>query len=96
MATTKNQEAGNKPSASPSTGATSGDRGRPDDVRADDHHQSATEKVTEKVVKAAHAEDEPMGRQTPEAPFALVGLSYLAALALVVLIVAWVVFTVVN
>lgn len=54
------------------------------------------ETVGEKVAKAAKSEDEPMGRQTPQAPFALVGLSYLAALALVVLVVAWIVFMVVG
>lgn len=73
-----------------------GERTRDHDVRDDDHEQTTTEKVTEKVVRAANAEDEPMGRQTPEAPFALVGLSYLAALALVVLIVAWIVFAFVS
>lgn len=67
-----------------------------DQSRKADNNQTATESVADKVVRAAHAEDEPMGRETPEAPFALVGLSYLTALALVVLVVAWIVFLIVS
>jgi len=65
-----------------------------DKVRETD--ENAPETVSEKIVKAAKSEDQPMGRETPQAPFALVGLSYLAALALVVLIIAWVIFMVVG
>lgn len=70
---------------STSNGTTQGEKVRETD-------EKAPETMSEKVVKAANSEDEPMGRETPQAPFALVGLSYLAVLALVVLVVAWVVF----
>lgn len=64
--------------------------------KAHETDENTSETMSEKVVKAAKSEDEPMGRENPQAPFALVGLSYLAALALVVLIIAWVVFMVVG
>lgn len=62
------------------------------DAESHENEHSNHETVTDKVVKAAKSEDEPMGRETPEAPFALVGLSYLAALAVVVLVIAGIIY----
>lgn len=41
----------------------------------------STEDMSEKVDKALHSKDEPLGKREPSAPFALVGLSYLLVLA---------------
>jgi hypothetical protein len=38
------------------------------------------EPITKKIDKSIHSEDEPLGKQAPGAPFALVGLTYLIVL----------------
>lgn len=50
------------------------------------------EDVAETVTHAARAEDRPMERKSPQAPFALVGLSYLTVLAVIGLIIGIVLF----
>ena len=48
--------------------------------------------ATEDIKKSAASEDRPMERKEPQAPFALVGLSYLAAVAVIGLIIGLVLF----
>jgi hypothetical protein len=54
--------------------------------------QHAAKEVGHDLAKAAKGEDEPMERTAPQAPFALVGLSYLVVLAVVLLLAAWIIF----
>lgn len=67
--------------------------GRADAEHADAEHEGEEhEDVTETVVHAARSEDRPMERKTPQAPFALVGLSYFTVLAVIGLIIGIVLF----
>lgn len=62
--------------------------GRAAERGADAHHEPLSETVTH----AARSEDRPMERKTPQAPFALVGLSYFTILAVIGLIIGIVLF----
>lgn len=55
---------------------------------------TTTEKITEKIDKALHSEDRPIGDVEPAAPFVMVGLSYMLILALLIAAMAilWAVF----
>lgn len=55
---------------------------------------TTTEKITEKVDKALHSEDRPIGDVEPAAPFVMVGLSYMLILALLIAAMAilWAMF----
>lgn len=68
------------------------ERAEPGDKPTDPHGESAEHHAAETVAHAARSEDRPMERKAPQAPFALVGLSYLGVLALVGLIIGIVLF----
>lgn len=71
----------------PAESAAPAERGQVAD-RRDEHH----EPISETVGHAARSEDRPMERKTPQVPFALVGLSYFTVLAVILLIIAIVLF----
>lgn len=63
-----------------------------EDVADSKPQDTEHEDAAETVIHAARSEDRPMERRTPQAPFALVGLSYLAILAVIGLIIGLVLF----
>lgn len=63
----------------------------------EEHGRSGQELVDDTVdlvKRSSTGEDEPMGEEQPQAPFALVGLSYFIVLALFGLILGWLYFIV--
>ncbi len=58
------------------------------------HGKELVDDSVELVKKSSTGEDEPMGKEQPQAPFALVALSYFTVLALFGLILGWLYFMV--
>ncbi|XZE54177.1 hypothetical protein SH139x_000128 [Planctomycetaceae bacterium SH139] len=57
------------------------------------HAKALVDDSVELVKKSSTGEDEPMGKEQPQAPFALVALSYFTVLALFGLILGWLYFS---
>lgn len=63
-----------------------------DDAPANADSGERQESLKEEIVKSAKGQDDPVGKKHPDVPFLVVGLTYLAVLGVVFLVVALVLF----